>query len=153
MEKNRAKADIYYRRNDIRKDIVISRLRERGCRITKQRQLLLDVILEEECASCKEMYYKACAVDDSIGIATVYRMVSILEDIGAFSRKNMYKISCGMNCDRENVCTIEFDDHTYCQLNAKNWYKVISEGLRVCGYYQGKKISSVEVDSCSRTCG
>ncbi len=76
------------------KDIVIEKLRKQGFRITKQRRILLDVILDEECSSCKEIYYKAVKRDDSIGIATVYRMVNTLEDIGVISRKNMYKVAC-----------------------------------------------------------
>ena len=51
------------------------------------------MILEEECASCKEIYYKVSFKDCRIGAATVYRMVNLLEDIGVISRKNMYKIS------------------------------------------------------------
>ena len=139
----------YYRRNDMKKEIVLQRLRERGCRITKQRRLLLDVILSEECTSCKEMYYKAYAVDSTMGIATVYRMVNLLEDIGAFSRKDMYKISCGMNCGKENACVIEFEDNTFCQLSAAQWYQVISQGLKACGYGEGKKIACVEVETCT----
>ena len=58
----------------------------------KAEENLLDIILEEECASCKEIYYKAANEDDSIGIATVYRMINLLEEIGAINRKNMYRI-------------------------------------------------------------
>ena len=58
-----------------------------------ERLMLLDIILEDECSSCKEIYYRASKKDPSIGTATVYRMINTLEDIGAISRKNMYKIS------------------------------------------------------------
>ena len=132
----------------MKKEIVLQRLRERGCRITKQRQMLLDVILQEECSSCKEIYYRASSIDSSIGTATVYRMINLLEEIGAISRKNMYKISCAMSCEKEDVCIIELDDHTVCQLSAQNWYKVISEGLRTCGYVERQKVTSVMVDPC-----
>ena len=77
----------------MQKELVLQKLREKGCRITKQRQVLLDIILQEECASCKEIYYKAQKEDDGIGTATVYRMMNLLEEIGAISRKNMYRIS------------------------------------------------------------
>ena len=75
------------------KNKIINELKGRGCRITKQRLILLDIILEEECSSCKEIYYRAAKVDNTIGTATVYRMVNTLEEIGAISRKNMYKIN------------------------------------------------------------
>ena len=75
------------------KQIIINRLKEDGCRITKQRLMLLDIILEDECSSCKEIYYRATKKNPTIGTATVYRMINTLEEIGAISRKNMYKIS------------------------------------------------------------
>ena len=75
------------------KQIIINRLKEDGCRITKQRLMLLDIILEDECSSCKEIYYRATKKDPTIGTATVYRMINTLEEIGAISRKNMYQVS------------------------------------------------------------
>ena len=80
------------------KELVIQKLKEQGCRITKQRLMLLDIILEEDCSCCKEIYYKASKKDKEIGSATVYRMVNTLEEIGANSQKNMYKISFGEMC-------------------------------------------------------
>ena len=77
---------------NMQKEAILNRLRQRGCRITKQRMLLLDIILEEECSSCKEIYYKASKIDSSIGSATVYRMINMLEEIGAINRRNMYKV-------------------------------------------------------------
>ena len=141
-----------YHRTKMQKEMIFQKLKERGCRITKQRQILLDIILQENCASCKEIYYKAVSVDSGIGVATVYRMISLLEEIGAINRRNMYKISCHMDCDKENACMIELDDNTACQLSAQNWYKVISEGLKACGYVDGQKILSVMVDPCTNEC-
>lgn len=136
-------------RTKMQKELVLQRLKDRGCRITKQRQMLLDVILKEDCSSCKEIYYKAIEVDDGIGAATVYRMVNLLEEIGAISRKNMYKISCCMDCERENACMIELDDHTVYHLSQQNWYQVILEGLKSCGYVDKQNVISITVDSCN----
>ena len=141
-----------YRRTKMQKEMVLQSLKEKGCRITKQREIMLDIILQEECASCKEIYYKAVEVDSSIGAATVYRMVNLLEEIGAISRKNMYRISCGMNCHRENSCVIELDDRTVFQLSSSEWYKVISEGLRCLGYVGTQKVTSVVVEPCDMEC-
>ncbi|RKJ32059.1 Fur family transcriptional regulator, partial [bacterium 1XD42-8] len=55
------------------KDRIIERLKEKGCRITSQRQLVIDTILKNECSCCKEIYYKALKKDPLISIATVYR--------------------------------------------------------------------------------
>lgn len=138
-----------YQRTRMQREMILRRLKEQGCRITKQRILLLDVILQEECASCKEIYYKAARFDENIGTATVYRMINLLEEIGAISRKNMYRISCGMDCDRENACLIELEDDTVCHLSAQNWYRVITEGLRACGYIKNQKVISVMAESCA----
>ena len=77
----------------MQKDVVIRELKKRGCRITKQRRMLLEVILENECSCCKEIYYRAMEQDSKIGTATVYRMINTLEEIGVISRKNMYKVA------------------------------------------------------------
>lgn len=77
---------------NMEKEIIIEKLRDTGCRITKQRRLVIDVILENECASCKEIYYKASKINPDIGIATIYRMVNMLEQIGAISRTNMFRV-------------------------------------------------------------
>lgn len=151
--KKRNKDAANFHRTEMRKEMVIQKLRTRGCRITKQRQILLDIILQEECASCKEIYYKAASIDSSIGAATVYRMVNLLEEIGAISRKNMYRISCGMNCDKANACVIELDDQSVCRLSSGEWYRVISEGLRSCGYADIQKVTSVVVEPCEMECG
>lgn len=67
----------------MQREMIIQKLKESGCRITKQRLMLLDIILEEDCSCCKEIYFKASKVDPKIGVATVYRMVNAMEDIGA----------------------------------------------------------------------
>ena len=66
------------------KEVIVGKL--------KERLILLDVILEGECGSCKEIYYRASKIDHSIGTATVYRMINTLEEIGAIDRKNMYRV-------------------------------------------------------------
>ncbi len=103
--------------------------------------MLLDIILEEDCSSCKEIFYKASRRDKSIGTATVYRMVNILEEIGVISRKNMYRIACGKECAVEDACVIVLDDNTTLELSAEKWHEVIQRGLEECGHLQkGQKI-------------
>lgn len=101
---------------NMQKDAILNRLRQRGCMITKQRMVLLDIILDGDCSSCKEIYYKASKIDPSIGSATVYRMINMLEEIGAINRRNMYRVSCTQPCDEledeaqksgKHACTIE----------------------------------------------
>ncbi|MGO5540947.1 hypothetical protein ACTQWG_00190 [Blautia sp. HCP3S3_H10_1] len=50
MRENAVKEKAYenheaYQRTQMQKDMIIERLREQGCRITRQRQLILDTIL------------------------------------------------------------------------------------------------------------
>ncbi len=149
-----------YHRTKMQEEMSFQKLREKGCRITKQRKILLNIILQEECASCKEIYYKARKEDIRIGAATVYRMINLLEEIGAISRKNMYmipapvreknkegsdedRISVCMRPGEEIVCIIELDDHTACCLSAREWYLVMTEGLRVCGYIKQQKAVNI----------
>ena len=134
------------------KDTIVVRLRENGCRITKQRLKLIDIILENECSSCKEIYYKAAEADEKIGIATVYRMVSALEEIGAINRRNMYKVNCSRDCrcaedcSEKEACTIVLDDDTTYRLTEGKWNKVVSEGLKRCGYLKDHKVASIKIE-------
>ena len=77
----------------MQREMIIQKLKESGCRITKQRLMLLDIILEEDCSCCKEIYFKASKVDPKIGVATVYRKYTGLQ----------FKASHNiMYCDRKN---------------------------------------------------
>lgn len=130
------------------KEMIIEKLKENGGRMTKQRLMLLDIILENECSSCKEIYYQASKIDHRIGIATVYRMITALEEIGAINRKNMYRVACSPDCTMENVCTVVLDDSTTYHLSAKAWNKIIWEGLMACGYIKDQKLVCVSVKPC-----
>ena len=68
------------------KEQVIDELQKRGKRVTEQRKMLLDVILEGKWVSCKDIYYEARKKDPGLGLATVYRTVGALEEIGVLSR-------------------------------------------------------------------
>lgn len=134
--------------SQMQKALIIEKLREKGCRITKQRLMLLDIILENDCSCCKEIYYKAAKIDNKIGTATVYRMINTLEEIGAINRKNMYKIACGKECGLEDVCSVELEDHTVRHLSAAGWMNVIKAGLQACGYTEGQDVLAVCVRQC-----
>lgn len=74
------------------KEEIIAKLKQKGCRMTAQRGLILDVILRGTCSSCKEIYYQAAKEDPNIGMATVYRVVNLLEEIGVIDRTQLYRI-------------------------------------------------------------
>ena len=133
--------NIRYEKTKMQREQILNRLREQGCRITKQRLTLLDIILEEECSCCKEIYYKASMKDSGIGMATVYRMINTLESIGAISRKNMYRVACST----KGACTVELDDDTICHLSGQKLNEVIRAGLRACGEIHEQNIRTLAV--------
>ena len=71
---------------------MIKQLHRNNCRMTNQRRLLLEVILEHEDASCKEIYYEAKKRDVHIGIATVYRTIQLLQDLHLIRREMRVQI-------------------------------------------------------------
>ena len=83
--------------------------------------------------------------DDKLGVATVYRMVNLLEEIGAISRKNMYRISGCAACCQENGCTVRLSDATVCKLPSEVWKQVVREGLKNMGYIGDQDIESIEM--------
>ena len=65
---------------------VIEEMRKKGCRITNQRKLIVDIIMNNEFTSCKEIYYRVIKEDPTIGMATVYRMINQLEEMNVIRR-------------------------------------------------------------------
>ncbi len=137
-----------YHKTNMHKELILMKLREQGGRITEQRKLIIDTILENECTSCKEIYYKVSSIDPSIGLATVYRMVNTLEEIGAISRKNMYRIIYPEKCVMQNACKVMLDDGSSFELSVKAWSAVVRAGLAACGYLKGQEVASVIMNEC-----
>ena len=74
----------------LQKKEIMEQLRNQGFRITRQRKLLIDIILGETCSCCKEVYVLASKRDPGIGMATVYRTVDALERVGALKQRPSY---------------------------------------------------------------
>jgi len=125
------------------KSLIYEELRRRGCRITTQRKLIIDVILENRCSCCKEIYYQAVERDKSIGIATIYRMLKLLEDIGAIDRSNMFQVECNaLEClGREQV--IFLGDDNKIEVMDCELLKEIKQHLKQKGLIAGEEISVV----------
>lgn len=133
-----------YQRTQMQKEIVIQKLKEQGYRITKQRQIILDIILGNDCSCCKEIYYKASLLDKGIGVATVYRLVSVLEEIGAISRK-ITNQTCDMECVKNGVCIVQFDNNTILHLSDEEWERIMQEGLCACGYTKNCNVQNISL--------
>lgn len=131
------------------KEYILEQLRKKGLRITSQRKLIIDIILKNECSCCKEIYYEALRSDSSIGIATVYRMVKTLEEVGAIDRRNMYRIAYGKNCSKEEACIVTLDEgNDSIRLNGREWAKVVEAGLKVTGYLKNQRIDNIMLCGC-----
>ncbi len=133
-----------------KKEIILKKLKEKGLRITKQRKLIIDAILENEYSCCKEIYCQVCAVDSSVGIATVYRMIKVLEDIGAIDRRNMYRVCFHENCNQADKCVVQFDDNSQVRLSSEEWNRIVKAGLRTFGYLENKNVELIEIMECDR---
>lgn len=122
------------------KHTIINQLREHGCRITKQRELLVDIILKEQCNNCKEIYYMAAKQDPKIGMATVYRMMNTLEEIGALKWRNEYRI-----CEQEEKkeYQIRFQDSSTIEVKREVVYEILERGLDARGCLKGRRIQRV----------
>ena len=131
------------RRAGEKRERILEELRRNGFRITNQRRLLIDIILSDECSCCKEIYYQAVRQDPSIGIATVYRMVRTLEDIGAISRKNMYQIKCEENCGFRGDCILVLENREKVSFSMDDFREAVGEVLRKKGYRGRQKVEAV----------
>lgn len=70
---------------------ILAAFRKNGMRVTNQRKQLLAIILQNPDLSPKEILYIAHKKDNSIGRATVYRMVRSLQELG-YIRRHYIKI-------------------------------------------------------------
>ena len=119
-----------------KREVILEQLRKSGYRITEQRKLLIDTILEDECSSCKEIYYRAVKKDATVGIATVYRMVKTLEDLGVINRKNLYLINyenLELKQDQQIVFVDEKTNHAV-NLNKGDWFELLKKELLEQGF-------------------
>lgn len=137
--------DQQYQRSNMQRSAIMNKLRQAGCRITKQRKIILDIILQEECTCCKEIYFLASKRDPNIGMATIYRMINLLEEIGALKRKRAYRI-----CNEESpvhICSVRLDDYTSIRLDGEKLRQVIEKGMESFGYLHDRRVRSVSMES------
>lgn len=123
------------------KSTILNQLRDSGCRITKQRELLVDIILKEQCNNCKEIYYMAAKQDPKIGMATVYRMMNTLEEIGALKWRNEYRI-CEQEEEKKNY-RIELQDSSSLEVKREMVHEILERGLEARGCLKGRKIHRI----------
>ncbi len=72
---------------DSSKEQLLKTLRANGIKLTKQRRLVIDIIMDKEFHTTKDIYLYANSIDPKIGIATIYRMIKTLETVGVVNRR------------------------------------------------------------------
>lgn len=143
-----------------KRELLLKELKKNGCRMTYQRKLLIDIILQDECCCCKEIYYQAVKRDPSIGIATVYRMIKMLEDMGFLSRR-MYQISYDKLKELKGGEIVFLENENAAELEAGDWYQDLKRFLKSRGLIGEDEISVIirksdsalgEENYCGRYC-
>lgn len=76
-----------------KKSQVVEKMQEHGKKLTDQREILINIILEDKWHSYKEIYYEAVKRNVQISIATVYRTMDLLEEIGILRRCYQYHLT------------------------------------------------------------
>lgn len=66
----------------VQTDALVKMLRERGHRVTAQRRLVLEILEESQEHLDAECVYARAKERDHIGLATVYRSLALLKDLG-----------------------------------------------------------------------
>ncbi len=125
------------------RNIILRELKKQGCRITNQRKIIIDAILENECSSCKEIHAEVIGKDPRIGIATVYRMINALEAVGAINRKNLYRLSeCDARCC-ESACTVVLKNKDAITLTGDEFANIIKAGMHMVYGCKERDIESI----------
>ncbi len=102
-----------------KKDLVeeyLKTLKERGFRLTNQRKIIIETLLDNigSHPNAQELLQKVQEIDPSVGIATVYRTVEILNQMGLLNLMNLEE---GFNRFEIPGETMHF--HTFCKYCGK----------------------------------
>lgn len=124
------------------KDKILELFRNKGMRITKQRKLILDIVFEQECTSCKEIYYQASKRDKNIGIATVYRMVNALGELGVFQTHTPYRLDPFLQ-EPKNGFRVILKNQKEVEFTGDEWRKLLTDALQKKGYAEAPEIERV----------
>ncbi|MEG1255287.1 Fur family transcriptional regulator [Clostridium sp.] len=96
-------------------------LKEKGYKLTPQRRSILDEIIKNEGShlTTEEIYDLVKVNCPEIGLATVYRTVQLLEEMGV-----VYKLDLDDGCSRYELCDDD-ENHQHHHLICQNCGKVI----------------------------
>lgn len=103
-------------------DILKEKLKETGFKITPQRRAIVETLLKnkDEHLSSEEIYDLVRVDCPEIGLATVYRTMQLLDEVGAISKLNLDD-----GCIRYEIDLDDSDAHNHHHLICKNCGKII----------------------------
>ncbi len=115
------------------KEKVLEEFRRQGLRITKQRKLILDILLNHRFECKKAICCHVHQVDPTVGNATVYRMLQVLEQMGILCPEQSYEVHM-QGKEPEKVCVIILKNHQKVILSQEEWESAFRDSLEKLGY-------------------
>ncbi|MGL5719118.1 MAG: Fur family transcriptional regulator [Paraclostridium sp.] len=103
-------------------DLLKERLKETGFKITPQRRAIVEILLKhkDKHLSSEEIYDLVRVGCPEIGLATVYRTMQLLDDVGAISKLNLDD-----GCIRYELDLNNSGEHNHHHLICKNCGSII----------------------------
>ena len=104
-------------------DILKDKLKETGFKITPQRRAVIDILLKHKSdkhLSSEEIYDLVRVDCPEIGLATIYRTMQLLDEIGVISKLNLDD-----GCIRYELSLNKDECHNHHHLICKNCSKII----------------------------
>lgn len=115
------------------KEEILAQFRKQGLRITKQRELIVDILLNHRFECKKAICYYVHQQDPTIGHATVYRMLQVLEQMGMLRPENSYQVQVEDD-KKEKFCIIILKNKKQVILSQSEWETAVIKELEKRGY-------------------
>ena len=104
----------------------LRKLEASGLRMTVQRRHIIEILTSSQCTSPKELWYEAKQYVPDLGIATVYRLINRLEQIGVISKAR----NLGMQRVDPNLGTIADEKgRKFNPMNVGDLKSIVKQGL------------------------
>ena len=104
----------------------LRKLEASGLRMTVQRRHIIEILTSSQCTSPKELWYEAKQYVPDLGIATVYRLINRLEQIGVISKAR----NLGMQRVEPNLGTIADEKgRKFNPMNVGDLKSIVKQGL------------------------
>ncbi len=116
------------------KEEILNQFRKQGFRITKQRKLILDILLNHRFECKKAICYYVHQADPTVGNATVYRMLQVLEQMGVLCPENSYMVHLKEKEQEEKKCIVVMKSNKKIILSQSEWEEAVIESLEKKGY-------------------